>query len=94
MESLPRDRRPAASPIGIRDSRGVTTSLARLVFEAPFSPFLHRWAEFKQALDEQDDHVTKAHLSLLYNTLHTELKELIAAREDYIKNKVITYDHL
>jgi hypothetical protein len=38
--------------------------------------------------------MTRAHLLLLYTTLHTELKDLIAARDDYIKNNVITYDHL
>ncbi|KAJ8071199.1 hypothetical protein OCU04_001537 [Sclerotinia nivalis] len=37
---------------------------------------------------------TKSHLALLHETLQPELKDIIAARIDYIENKVITYDHL
>ncbi len=74
--------------------KGVTATLRRLVFQAPFSPFVHRWQELTAALDEQEDEETKKHLQLLYNTLEAELKDIIAARIDYIKNKVITYEHL
>jgi len=74
--------------------KGVTATLKRLVFQAPFSPFVHRWQEFTEALDEQEDEDTKKHLELLYKTLEAELKDIIAARVDYIKNQVITFEHL
>jgi hypothetical protein len=67
--------------------------LKRLVFQARFDPFIHRWTHFTQALDEEEG-VAKAHLVRLYKTLEAELKDLISAREDYIKNKVITFNHL
>lgn len=74
--------------------KGVTATLRRLVFQAPFQPFIHRWQEFTDALDEQEDEETKKHLELLYKTLEAELKDIIAARIDYIKNQVITFEHL
>ncbi|KXJ93320.1 P-loop containing nucleoside triphosphate hydrolase protein [Microdochium bolleyi] len=74
---------------------GVTTTLARLTFAAPFRPFVHRWPQFTEALaDEEHDEATKEHLKLLHDVLHAELKDTIAAVNDYIKNKVITYEHV
>lgn len=73
---------------------GVTPSLKRLIFQAPFNPFVHRWTEFTNALDQQEDEETRKHLQLLYKTLEAELKDTIAAKNDYIKNKVITFEHL
>jgi hypothetical protein len=78
----------------LEDYPGVTTSLKRLIFQAPFNPFIHRWNEFLDAIDGQQDDETRAHLQLLHDTLHTELRDLITARADYIANKVITYEHL
>jgi hypothetical protein len=68
--------------------------LKRLVFHAPFNPFVHRWTQLTKSLDEQDDEETKRHLLLLYTVLEAELKDIIAAKNDYIANKVITFDHL
>jgi len=68
--------------------------LKRLIFQAPFNGFVHRWTEFTQSLDEQEDEVTKDHLQLLYTTLEEELRDVIAAKHDYIANRVITFDHL
>ncbi|KAH7033464.1 uncharacterized protein B0I36DRAFT_240437 [Microdochium trichocladiopsis] len=74
---------------------GVTTTLVRLTFAAPFRPFVHRWAQLKEALqDEQYDEATREHLKLLHDVLHAELKDTIAAVKDYVKNKVITYEHV
>lgn len=73
---------------------GVTTTLERLVFQAPFHAFVHRWTEFTSALDEQDDEEAKKHLELLYKVLEAELKETISSKNDFIKNKVITFTHL
>jgi len=78
----------------LKDYPGVTTNLKRLVFQAPFSPFIHRWTEFTDAIAQQKDELTKSHLELLYNTLESELRDVITARADYIANKVITYEHL
>ncbi len=68
--------------------------MARLSFEAPFKPFVHRWEQFNKAIHEQNDETTKEHLTLLFTTLKQELKETIAAKDDFIANGVITYEHL
>jgi hypothetical protein len=78
----------------INRTTGVTTSLARLTFDAPFRPFVHRWEQFNKAIHEQNDDTTKEHLMLLFTTLKEELKETIAAKDDFIANGVITYEHL
>ena len=76
----------------LKDYPGITTSLDRLTFQAPFKPFIHRWSRLVDALDSEDDEETKAHLKLLHNTMEVELKDDLRARDDYILNKVITWD--
>jgi len=79
----------------LKDYPGVTATLVRLTFAAPFRPFVHRWPQLKQALvDEKYDADTREHLKLLHDVLHTELKDTIAAVKDYVKNKVITFEHV
>lgn len=73
---------------------GVTPTLNRLIFQAPFNPFVHRWTQLTTALEEQEESETKEHVQLLYTVLEAELKDVIAAKADYIKNKVITFEHL
>ncbi|KAJ2905296.1 P-loop containing nucleoside triphosphate hydrolase protein [Zalerion maritima] len=75
---------------------GVTTTLNRLSFAAPFRPFVHRWEEFSQACfdEEKYDAETRKHTKLLYDVLKEELKDVIACLEDYIKNKVVSYEHI
>lgn len=73
---------------------GVTTTLKRLTFQAPFHPFVHRWEELSNAVKDETDSKTKEHLALLHSTLKTELAETIAAKDDFIANKVITFEHL
>lgn len=68
--------------------------MRRLIFQAPFKPFVHRWAKLVEVVGGEADKETKAHLQLLYNVLEAELRETIASREDYIANKVITFEHL
>lgn len=80
--------------ISSNNAPGVTATLNRLIFEAPFNPFVHRWTEFTAALARENDETTKRHLELLYKTLEEELKDIITARADYIKNQVITFQHL
>ncbi|CZR56597.1 related to TOB3 (member of AAA-ATPase family) [Phialocephala subalpina] len=78
----------------LKDYPGVTPTLKRLIFQAPFNAFVHRWTELTKALDQQEDKETRKHLQLLYNVLEAELRDIIAAKADYIKNKVITFEHL
>ncbi|KAI0534603.1 P-loop containing nucleoside triphosphate hydrolase protein [Xylaria digitata] len=78
----------------LKDYPGVTTTLSRLIFSAPFSPFVHRRHELIEALNGEHDEETKSHLTLLKDILDAELKDVIAATDDYIKNKVVTYEHI
>jgi hypothetical protein len=78
----------------LKDYPGVTTSLSRLIFSAPFKPLVHRWYQLVAALDNEQDRETKTHLKLLRDILYDELKNVIAATDDYIKNKVVTYEHI
>lgn len=78
----------------LKDYPGVTTSLSRLIFSAPFKPFVHRRRELMAALNGEYDETTKSHLDLLKGIIYSELKDVITATEDYIKHKVVTYDHI
>ncbi|TVY55108.1 Fidgetin-like protein 1 [Lachnellula cervina] len=78
----------------LKDYPGVTTNLKRLIFQAPFNPFVHRWTQFTAALEEQEEGETKSHLQLLHTTLEAELKDTIEAKNDFVKNKVITFGYL
>lgn len=76
----------------LKDYPGITTGLDRLTFHAPFEPFVHRWAQFSEAVRTEKDVETKAHLDLFYKTLQLELTDAIKARDDFIVHGVITYD--
>ena len=76
----------------LKDYPGITTTLDRLTFSAPFKPFVHRWSKLVRALEDEKDAETKDHLGLLYRTMEAELKDDLKAREDFIVNKVITWD--
>ena len=79
----------------LKDYPGVTTKLSRLTFAAPFKPFVHRWAQFTEALEsDKYDETTKSHAKLLYDVLLEELADVIAALKDYAENQVITYEHV
>lgn len=71
---------------------GITTTLERLTFQAPFEPFVHRWSQLSEAVLTEKDLETKTHLNLFYKTLETELQDSIKARDDFILNGVITHD--
>ncbi|KAI1146250.1 P-loop containing nucleoside triphosphate hydrolase protein [Nemania diffusa] len=73
---------------------GVTTTLTRLIFSAPFQPFVHRRVQLNAALAGKYINDTKTHLALLKDILYNELGEVITATEDYIKNKVVTYKEI
>lgn len=76
----------------LKDYPGITTTLDRLTFKAPFKPFVHRWSKLVAALKDEEDEETKQHLDLLHRTMEAELKDDLTARDDYILNKVITWD--
>ena len=79
----------------LSDYPGVACELKRLVFEAPFEPFVHRWAEFVAYTQRGDlDATTKEHLDTLHGILVYEIGDLLRAFEDYVQNGVITYEHM
>ncbi|RXG48361.1 hypothetical protein VDGE_07658 [Verticillium dahliae] len=79
----------------LEDYPGVACELAKLEFEAPFQPFVHRWTEFVEYRKREDlDDLTKEHLTVLHDILVYEIGQDIAAFEDYMKTKVITFEHL
>lgn len=75
----------------LKNYPGVTTSLDRLTFKAPFQPFVHRWKYLVEALEIEQDPQTKAHLELFHHTLEKELRDDLKARDDLLLNGVITY---
>ena len=75
----------------LKDYPGITTTLDRLTFKAPFQPFIHRWKNLLDALESEQDSETKSHLELLHRILEAELRDDLKARDDFILNGVITY---
>ena len=74
---------------------GIVTQVSRLVIYAGFECFVHRWDRFVAAVESPaHDEVTKEHLALLYGILKKELGEIITLRQDYFKNKAVTFDHI
>ncbi len=71
-----------ALSIVLKDYLGVTTSLTRLKFQAPFKPFV---------IEREENEETKKHLRLLHSVLYGELKETITAKEDLVANNVMTF---
>ncbi|KAF2103624.1 ATPase [Rhizodiscina lignyota] len=77
------------------DYPGVTCELHRLVFDAPFAPFIHRWASFLKFMKRADlDQTTQEHLRLLFDILKYEIGDKIKDFEDYVLNGVITFESL
>ncbi|TLD37248.1 Mitochondrial chaperone [Venturia nashicola] len=79
----------------LADYPGVTCQLHRLVFEAPFKPFIHRWSDFVKYTNRTDlDSTTKEHLDLLFRTLKKEIGNEIREFEDYVLNGVVTFSSM
>ncbi|KAI9928656.1 hypothetical protein ASPWEDRAFT_341528 [Aspergillus wentii DTO 134E9] len=76
--------------------RGITTSLNKVVFRAPFRPFFYRWKRFTRILERQErgDPDAAAYSRLLYDVLHTELRDVMAEVNDLLAHGVITYSLL
>lgn len=71
---------------------GVTTHLARLEFNKPFKPLVHRWESFIKARAEEQDETTQKHVELFYEILEEELRDILARKNDLVHNGVITHD--
>lgn len=80
----------------LEDYPRITTTLQRLVFSAPFQPFVHRWPQLVRLLDpvSTTDEIARQHLQLFHDVLYEELKNSITAKIDLVKNGVITFEHL
>ena len=85
--------RKALGPV-FENYPGITTSLERLEFDAPFQPFIHCWSTLLEVASSETDRTTHEHLALLTSLLRAELHNDLKARDDYILNGVITYDTL
>ncbi|RSL73494.1 hypothetical protein CEP51_011754 [Fusarium floridanum] len=74
--------------------QGITASLKKLVFEAPFRPFYFRWKQLTELLEYQKHHDrgAAAYTQLLYDVLHVELNEQMTEINDLLGQGVITYD--
>ncbi|KAI1130964.1 P-loop containing nucleoside triphosphate hydrolase protein [Nemania abortiva] len=78
----------------LKDYPGVVTTLSRLIFSAPFKPFVHRRRQLDAAFSEECDEDTRNHITLLKDVLHGELGDIIATTEDYIKQRVVSYEEI
>jgi hypothetical protein len=79
----------------LADYPGVAVELKRLTFEAPFKPFVHRWAELIKYMARDDlDQITKEHFKILHDILIYEIGDTIKAFEDYVLNGVISFESL
>ncbi|KAL4812159.1 P-loop containing nucleoside triphosphate hydrolase protein [Aspergillus spinulosporus] len=72
---------------------GITPSLNKVVFQAPFHPFFHRWARFCRILEKQksEDCAAAEYTQLLFDVLNSHLGETMAEVEDLVRHSVITY---
>ncbi|KAI1772549.1 P-loop containing nucleoside triphosphate hydrolase protein [Hypoxylon cercidicola] len=73
---------------------GITTTLKKLVFKAPFHCFFYEWHRLEKIVREIDDPVRKSHARLLRKIIRSELKETMSLSNDLSQNGVITYDYL
>ncbi|CAI7596692.1 unnamed protein product [Penicillium pancosmium] len=76
------------------DYPGITLTLNRIEFEAPFKPFVHRWMQFCEAIEDEQDLTTLNHAKLLYDVLNEELRDTISRKNDLIQSNVMTHDLL
>ncbi|KAL8950587.1 MAG: hypothetical protein Q9222_003396 [Ikaeria aurantiellina] len=71
---------------------GITTSLDRLTFNAPFKPLVHRWTNLVEALEQETETDAKSHLNIFYQMMQKELQDDLKAWADYVSHKVITFE--
>ncbi|KAK5079840.1 hypothetical protein LTR70_008907 [Exophiala xenobiotica] len=68
--------------------------LDELIFDAPFAPFFHRWEDFSRAVSQEQDEMTKSHLSLLHDAVAGELEKPIQRNKDLVRHKAIDFELL
>ncbi|OJI97958.1 hypothetical protein ASPVEDRAFT_24871 [Aspergillus versicolor CBS 583.65] len=73
--------------------KGITPSLKKVVFKAPFRPFFYRWSRFCQILERQkkEDPTAATYTQLLFDVLKAELAETMAEVDDLLQHRVVTY---
>ncbi|KAH7186068.1 uncharacterized protein B0J16DRAFT_372781 [Fusarium flagelliforme] len=76
--------------------QGITTSLKKLVFEAPFHPFYHQWDQFSDILERQkkEDHPGYLFSQLLYKVLHAEIRGEMDEIKDHTEQGIVTFKFL
>ncbi|KAI0138555.1 P-loop containing nucleoside triphosphate hydrolase protein [Hypoxylon sp. NC0597] len=77
-----------------REYSGITTTLKKLIFKAPFHYFFYEWNRLERIISEIQDPVGKSHARLMKRILRRELRETISLSLDLNQNGVITYDYL
>ncbi|OTB12305.1 hypothetical protein K445DRAFT_321290 [Daldinia sp. EC12] len=77
-----------------KEYSGITTTLKKLVFRAPFHCFFYEWNHLEKLVREVEDPVAKSHARLLRKVLRSELREAISQSNDLSQNGVITFDYL
>lgn len=90
----------------LADYPGVTTSLSRLEFAAPFAPFVHRWEALRaeqEALcermgngegDTAPKEVAHEHLCILMDVLESELGGVMQEKKDLERYGVVRFEML
>jgi hypothetical protein len=78
----------------LKNYPSISFSLSRLVFAAPFAPFVHRWASLLKCKAKKFEDEVRSQFHLLYDFLHREVSDNIKALDDYRQSKAITFDHL
>ncbi|KAF4465443.1 ATPase [Fusarium albosuccineum] len=75
---------------------GITTSLKKLVFKAPFRPFHYRWKRLTDILERQKNEASPAaaYTQLLYDVLSKELGDARTEIDDLFSQGVTTYEYL
>ncbi|KAI8161613.1 ATP-dependent zinc metalloprotease FtsH [Colletotrichum sp. SAR 10_70] len=75
---------------------GISTTLKKVEFKAPFQPFFHRWRALQKCVEDEDgvDELARQHVKLLYDVLAPEIKPQIERARDLRKNEVVSFDYL
>ncbi|KAI2626787.1 P-loop containing nucleoside triphosphate hydrolase protein [Hypoxylon sp. NC1633] len=72
---------------------GITTTLEKVKFRAPFWGLFHRWQALAETEADQEDEALE-HVRLLLSTLNSHLGGVRSHAHDLVENNVITYDYL
>ncbi|KAL8923689.1 MAG: hypothetical protein Q9208_004441 [Pyrenodesmia sp. 3 TL-2023] len=78
----------------LKDYPRMAPELNRFEIVAPFHPFVHRWQRLTEALDNEQDPLTKSHIQLFYDALKEELQVTLEARADFLAHGTITFKSL